>query len=85
MPDELNPPPFDASDAPPPAASGHSGPPDDAPYAAAPEPADLPSPADPQVAQLRIPPHSLEAESSVLGGLLLDNGTWDIEDRKSVV
>ncbi len=33
--------------------------------------------ADPQVAQLRIPPHSIEAESSVLGGLLLDNGAWD--------
>jgi len=32
---------------------------------------------DRQVAQLRIPPHSLEAESSVLGGLLLDNGAWD--------
>ncbi len=26
---------------------------------------------------LRIPPHSIEAESSVLGGLLLDNGAWD--------
>jgi len=34
-------------------------------------------PADRQVAQLRIPPHSLEAESSVLGGLLLDNSAWD--------
>ncbi len=32
---------------------------------------------DRQVAQLRIPPHSLEAESSVLGGLLLDNAAWD--------
>ena len=32
---------------------------------------------DRQVAQLRIPPHSIEAESSVLGGLLLDNGAWD--------
>ena len=32
---------------------------------------------DKQVAQLRIPPHSLEAESSVLGGLLLDNSSWD--------
>ena len=32
---------------------------------------------DQQVAQLRIPPHSIEAESSVLGGLLLDNGAWD--------
>jgi len=35
------------------------------------------SESDRQVAQLRIPPHSLEAESSVLGGLLLDNGAWD--------
>lgn len=26
---------------------------------------------------LKIPPHSLEAEQSVLGGLMLDNGTWD--------
>lgn len=33
--------------------------------------------ADKQVAQLRIPPHSQEAESSVLGGLLLDNNSWD--------
>jgi len=32
---------------------------------------------DPQLAQLRIPPHSVEAESSVLGGLLLDNAAWD--------
>ncbi|MBK7655015.1 MAG: replicative DNA helicase [Betaproteobacteria bacterium] len=32
---------------------------------------------DAQVAQLRIPPHSIEAESSVLGGLLLDNTAWD--------
>lgn len=32
---------------------------------------------DRQVAQLRIPPHSIEAESSVLGGLLLDNTAWD--------
>ncbi len=32
---------------------------------------------DRQVAQLRIPPHSIESESSVLGGLLLDNGAWD--------
>ena len=37
-----------------------------------------PSPyADPAAAQLRIPPHSMEAESSVLGGLLLDNASWD--------
>ncbi|MDR2331003.1 MAG: replicative DNA helicase, partial [Comamonas sp.] len=32
---------------------------------------------DKQVAQLRIPPHSIESESSVLGGLLLDNNAWD--------
>ncbi len=32
---------------------------------------------DPEIAQLRIPPHSLEAEASVLGGLLLDNSAWD--------
>src|SRR5438105_5205425 len=32
---------------------------------------------DSAIAQLRIPPHSIEAESSVLGGLLLDNGAWD--------
>ena len=32
---------------------------------------------DRQIAQLRIPPHSIEAESSVLGGLLLENGAWE--------
>ncbi|MEY4736867.1 MAG: hypothetical protein RL302_1186, partial [Pseudomonadota bacterium] len=32
---------------------------------------------DRQIAQLRIPPHSIEGESSVLGGLLLDNDAWD--------
>jgi replicative DNA helicase len=32
---------------------------------------------DHEVAQLRIPPHSIEAESSVLGSLLLDNNAWD--------
>lgn len=26
---------------------------------------------------LRVPPHSIESESSVLGGLLLDNNAWD--------
>ncbi|AVS61318.1 replicative DNA helicase [Paracidovorax avenae] len=35
------------------------------------------APADQEVARLRMPPHSLEAESSVLGGLLLDNMAWD--------
>ncbi len=33
--------------------------------------------ADQAVSQLRVPPHSVEAESSVLGGLLLDNNAWD--------
>ncbi len=32
---------------------------------------------DRQVAQLRIPPHSIEGESSVIGGLLLSNEAWD--------
>ncbi len=30
-----------------------------------------------EVARLRVPPHSVEAEQSVLGGLLLDNLAWD--------
>jgi replicative DNA helicase len=33
--------------------------------------------ADDDVARLRVPPHSVEAEQSVVGGLLLDNGAWD--------
>lgn len=33
--------------------------------------------ADPQLESLRIPPHSIEAEQSVLGGLLLDNAAYD--------
>ena len=32
---------------------------------------------DPQLESLRVPPHSIEAEQSVLGGLLLDNQAWD--------
>ncbi|MEZ5611751.1 MAG: DnaB-like helicase N-terminal domain-containing protein, partial [Rhodocyclaceae bacterium] len=32
---------------------------------------------DPQLAALKLPPHSLEAEQSLLGGLLLDNSAWD--------
>ena len=35
------------------------------------------APADSQLVALRVPPHSIEAEQSVLGGLLLDNGAWD--------
>jgi replicative DNA helicase len=37
---------------------------------------DFPPP-DRAIAQLRIPPHSIESESSLLGGLLLDNRAWD--------
>ncbi len=33
--------------------------------------------ADAQIAALRLPPHSVEAEQSLLGGLLLDNAAWD--------
>jgi len=32
---------------------------------------------DPQLAALRVPPHSIEAEQAVLGGLLLDNVAFD--------
>ena len=32
---------------------------------------------DPQLVQLRLPPHSIEAEQSVLGGLLLDIQAWE--------
>jgi replicative DNA helicase len=32
---------------------------------------------DEEVGRLRVPPHSVEAEQSVLGGLLLDNLAWD--------
>ena len=35
------------------------------------------APQDPQLESLRVPPHSVEAEQSVLGGLLLDNAAWD--------
>ena len=35
------------------------------------------TPADPQLDALRVPPHSIESEQSVLGGLLLDNAAWD--------
>ncbi len=35
------------------------------------------APRDDDVARLRVPPHSVEAEQSVLGGLLLDNLAWD--------
>ncbi len=36
----------------------------------------------PSADRLKVPPHSLEAEQSVLGGLMLDNNAWDqIADR----
>src|SRR5690606_34586924 len=36
-----------------------------------------PAQADSQLDYLRVPPHSVEAEQSVLGGLLLDNAAFD--------
>jgi len=35
-----------------------------------------PNMTDPQLDSLRVPPHSLEAEQSVLGGLMLENESW---------
>jgi len=32
---------------------------------------------DPQIDALKLPPYSVEAEQSVLGGLLLDNSAWE--------
>ena len=32
---------------------------------------------DPQLLALKVPPHSVEAEQSLLGGLLLDNQAFD--------
>ncbi|MBC7939597.1 MAG: replicative DNA helicase [Chitinophagaceae bacterium] len=40
-------------------------------------PRELSGSRDDEVARLRVPPHSVEAEQSVLGGLLLDNLAWD--------
>ncbi len=39
--------------------------------------ATLPTTGDAPLVALRVPPHSIEAEQSVLGGLLLDNAAWD--------
>jgi len=36
-----------------------------------------PVPGDAQIESLRLPPHSVEAEQAVLGGLLLSNPSWD--------
>ena len=39
---------------------------------------------DSEVSQLKVPPHSIEAEQAVLGGLMLDNRAWEkIADRVS--
>ena len=39
---------------------------------------------DQETAQLKVPPHSLEAEQSVLGGLMLDNSSWDTVSERLV-
>jgi replicative DNA helicase len=41
------------------------------------QPAALQTSSDPQLLQLKVPPHSIEAEQSVLGGLLIDNAAFD--------
>ncbi|MEZ9124821.1 replicative DNA helicase [Vibrio cyclitrophicus] len=41
--------------------------------------------ANDQVDAIKVPPHSLEAEQSVIGGLLLDNERWDTVAEKVVV
>lgn len=33
---------------------------------------------DPQMASIKLPPHSLEAEQSLIGGILLDNSAWSV-------
>ena len=33
---------------------------------------------DDVVQALKVPPHSVEAEQSLLGGLLIDNAAWEI-------
>ncbi len=44
--------------------------------------ADFPPEYDHSPDSLRLPPHSLQSEQSVLGGLMLDNATWDqVGDR----
>jgi replicative DNA helicase len=41
------------------------------------EPASTPRPGLPAADKLRLPPHSVEAEQSLLGGLMLDQRAWD--------
>ena len=40
-------------------------------------PIELQLDADLETASIKVPPHSLEAEQSVLGGLMLDNRAFD--------
>ena len=35
------------------------------------------APPDPQLAAIKLPPHSIEAEQSLIGGILLDNAAWE--------
>src|SRR5688572_28797879 len=44
---------------------------------ALPQPAARNEPQDPQLLSLKVPPHSIEAEQSLLGALLLDNQAFD--------
>ena len=44
---------------------------------ALPQPTARQEASDPQLVALRVPPHSIEAEQSLLGGLLLDNQAFD--------
>ena len=37
----------------------------------------VPEQYDLQTAALKVPPHSIEAEQAVLGGLMLDNNAWE--------
>ena len=39
---------------------------------------------DQQLEALKVPPHSLEAEQSVIGGLMLDNERWDTVAEKVI-
>jgi replicative DNA helicase len=41
------------------------------------QPVPRPEGADPQLAALRVPPHSVEAEQALLGALLIDNSAFD--------
>ena len=49
-----------------------------------PDPMNEPVELDQETAALKVPPHSLEAEQSVLGGLMLDNSAWDAVSEQLV-